>query len=341
MLNFYRRFLLHIATTQAPLHALLAGERTKGSQAVTWTPALSQAFEKCKASLSHVAMLAHPDGASSIALVTDASTTAMGAVLQQRAQNAWQPLIFFSKKMSTAEQKCSAHDREPLAFYEAVKHFRRMLVAWHFVMFTDHKPLTYAFSQRRDNCSPRQFKHLVFISQFTTDIRYISGQDNVVADALSRVEAVGTSVSPEALAEAQDTDAELITLLQGATALRLGKIQVPSTDIALHCDTTITRPRPYVPATLRRQVFDSTRSWPPRNKGDGETYFPAVRVAWRAEGLPHLGTSMPVLPAVKDIQAHHHATWRPLILHPGSSTCTSTSLAHFQRQTLLDTALRQ
>ena len=132
----------------------------------------------------------------------------------------------------------------------------------------------------------------------------------MVADALSRVEAVGTSVSPEALAEAQDTDAELTTLLQGATALRLEKIQVPGTDIALHCDTTTTRPRPYVPTTLRRQVFDSTRSWPPRNKGDGETHFPAVRVAWRAERLPHLGTSMPVLPAVKDIQAHHHATRR-------------------------------
>jgi len=78
----------------------------------------------------------------------------------------------------------------------------------------------------------------------------------VVADALSRVEAVGTSVSPEALAEAQDTDAELNTLLQGATALRLEKIQVTGTDIALHCDTT-TRPRPYVPATLRQQVFNS------------------------------------------------------------------------------------
>ena len=181
----------------------------------------------------------------------------MGAVLHQRAENAWQPLIFFSKKLNTAEQKYSAHDRELLAFYEAVKHFRHMLEARHFVIFSYHKPLTYAFSQRRDKCSPRQFNHFDFISQFTTDIRHISGQDDVVADALSRVEAVGTSVSPEALAEAQDTDAELTALLQGATALRLEKIQVPGTDIALHCDTTTTRPRLYVPATLRWQVFDT------------------------------------------------------------------------------------
>jgi len=83
-------------------------------------------------------MHAHPDGASPIALVTDASTTAMGAVLQQRAQNPWQPLVFFSKKMSTARQKYSAYDRELLAIYEAVKHFRHMLEARHFLIFTDH-----------------------------------------------------------------------------------------------------------------------------------------------------------------------------------------------------------
>ena len=79
----------------------------------------------------------------------------------------------------------------------------------------------------------------------------------MVADALSRVEAISTPVSPEALAEAQDTDTELASLLQGTTALHLKKIQTPGTDIALHCDTSTTRPRPYVPSILRRKVFDS------------------------------------------------------------------------------------
>jgi len=102
MLNFYRRFLPHAAATQAPLHALLAGPRAKGSQPINWTPALNQTFEECKASLSQAAMLAHPDGAAPIALVTDSSTTAMGAVLQKWRQDSWRPLAFFSKKLSTA-----------------------------------------------------------------------------------------------------------------------------------------------------------------------------------------------------------------------------------------------
>jgi cleavage and polyadenylation specificity factor subunit 1 len=65
-----------------------------------------------------------------------------------------------------------------------------MLEARHFTIFTDHEPITYAFQQERDKCSPRQFNHLDFVDQFTTDIKHISGQDNAVADALSRVESV-------------------------------------------------------------------------------------------------------------------------------------------------------
>jgi hypothetical protein len=68
----------------------------------------------------------------------------MGAVLQQRVDNAWLPLAFFSK-LNPAQQKYSAYDRELLAVCEAVKHFHHMLEARHFIIFTDHKPITYAF----------------------------------------------------------------------------------------------------------------------------------------------------------------------------------------------------
>jgi cleavage and polyadenylation specificity factor subunit 1 len=88
----------------------------------------------------------------------------MGTVLQQRLRNAWQPLAFLSRKLSPAQQKYSAYDRELLAIYEAVKHFRHMLEARHCLIFTDHKPLVYASKQKRDKCSPWQFNHLDYIS---------------------------------------------------------------------------------------------------------------------------------------------------------------------------------
>jgi hypothetical protein len=75
-----------------------------------------------------------------------------------------------------------------------------VLEARHFTIFTDHNPITYAFQQKWDKCSLRQFNNLDFVAQFTTDIRHISGQDNVVANALSRVESVTAPPSYDALA---------------------------------------------------------------------------------------------------------------------------------------------
>jgi cleavage and polyadenylation specificity factor subunit 1 len=130
----------------------------------------------------------------------------MGAMLQHRVKNTSQPIAFFSKNLNPAQQKYSDYDRELLAIYEAVNHFRHMLEARHFTIFTDHKPITYAFQQKWDKCSPRQFNHLDFVAQFTTDIRHISGQANVVADALSRVESVTAPPSYDGLAASQDSD---------------------------------------------------------------------------------------------------------------------------------------
>ena len=44
--------------------------------------------------------------------------------------------------------------------------------------------------------APRQIRQLAYISEFTTDIRHISGSENLPADALSRlvVDAVGNVV---------------------------------------------------------------------------------------------------------------------------------------------------
>jgi hypothetical protein len=42
----------------------------------------------------------------------------------------------------------------------------------------------------------RQFNHLDYIAQFTTDIQHNSGQGNIVADTLSRVEAVTVPPTP-------------------------------------------------------------------------------------------------------------------------------------------------
>ncbi|GFU04368.1 retrovirus-related Pol polyprotein from transposon 17.6 [Trichonephila clavipes] len=87
-----------------------------------------------------------------------------------------------------------------------------MLEGRDFIIYTDQKPLMYAFMQNPDKCSPRQWRHLDFISQFSTDVRHINGTRNAVADALSRIEVNQISNSFldfEALSKAQLEDNEL------------------------------------------------------------------------------------------------------------------------------------
>lgn len=256
MLNFYRRFVPRAAHLQAPLNALLAGPKVKGSHPITWTPELSTAFENCKASLSKAVLLSHPDPTAELSIATDASDVAIGAVLQQKKDEQWQPLAFFSRKLSPAQTKYSPYDRELLAVYEAIKYFRFMVEARNFSVMTDHKPLTYAFSTTKENCSPRQYRYLDFISQFTTDLRYIPGNDNVVADSLSRIEEVTPAIDYKLLAQLQEDDSELEDLIKHGSTLKLEKVKIPDSNVFVYCDLSTQPPRPYVTPTLRKQVFE-------------------------------------------------------------------------------------
>ncbi|GBN83606.1 Transposon Tf2-6 polyprotein [Araneus ventricosus] len=223
---------------------------------LNWTDESDQAFQNCINDLKEATHLAHPDSNAVIILMTDASDRAIGGCIQQREGDSWKPLGFFSRKLSTAEQKYSAYDRKLLAIFASIKYFRYLLEGTKFTILTDHKPITYAFSQKIEKLSPRQINHLNFIAQFTVDIKHISGKDSVVADALSRIESISTSpMAYEDIARSQQDDEELDLLLKQPTSLSLQKLQVPNTDVMLYCDISTQVIRPYIPKTHRYQVF--------------------------------------------------------------------------------------
>jgi hypothetical protein len=105
--------------------------------------------------------------------------------------------------------------------------------------------------------------HLDFISQFTTDIRHISGKDNIVADTLSRIEELQKPVDLLHLdRHLQQDDLELKTILSGTSnySLRLQRTRVPGTHTDLYCDDTLPVPRPFVVAAFRMKVFKCLHS---------------------------------------------------------------------------------
>ncbi|KAG5321131.1 POL4 protein, partial [Pseudoatta argentina] len=94
-----------------------------------------------------------------------------------------------------------------------------MLEGRNFHVIADHKPLIYAFKKKSEQMSPRQTRHLLFISEFTTDVRHVSGAENIVADALSRADTIvmPTSLDMQEIAEAQASDNELQQLKQSTS----------------------------------------------------------------------------------------------------------------------------
>ena len=153
--NFFHRFLPGVAEVLAPLHSLTASAPSPKS-ALSWDSARSDAFKAAKLALFDAVRLVHPDPDvnATLSLTTDASLVAVGAVLSQGGADG-PPIAFFSKKLSPAEIKYSAFDRELLGVFLAIKHFRHLLEGRPFTIWTDHKPLCGALSSSAEK-SPRQ-----------------------------------------------------------------------------------------------------------------------------------------------------------------------------------------
>lgn len=127
-----------------------------------------------------------------------------------------------------------------------------------FIIFTDQKPLTTDFQQPNEKASPRQFRYLDFICQFSTDIRHISGKDNSVADALSRIDSItfSSSINYELLAEDQESDTLLQQYLSKTKPTKLKLFKIEFNKVSLVCDITTNNPIPYIPTNFRKIIFD-------------------------------------------------------------------------------------
>jgi hypothetical protein len=161
-------------------------------------------------------------------------------------------------------------DRELLAAAQTIRHFRHILEGRDFQLWTDHKPLVTTISRISEPWSARQQRHLAAIAEFTSDLRYLPGTQNVVADALSRppdptaaaadhaAAAATTMEDPidfQAMATEQTSCAETQKLISGPTARTISFQTVGSHRLAGDTSTGVWRL--LVPLGHRRTVFNS------------------------------------------------------------------------------------
>lgn len=180
--NYYRKFIPNFAIITRPLNAT-----TKKDTVFKWTEECQSAFEKIKYSLINPPILQYPDFSKQFVLTVDASKQGIGAVLSQINDEGHDlPISFASSGFSRADSNKPPIYQELLAIYFGIKHFRPYLFGTHFLVRSDHKPLSFLFSMKDPTSKFARIRSELTAYDFT--IEYIKGKDNVAADALSRID---------------------------------------------------------------------------------------------------------------------------------------------------------
>jgi len=102
-----------------------------------WDKIHQQTFDNVKATIAKDDTLAYPDYTEGFEVYTDSSKLQLGAVITQ----ANRLLAFFSRKLSSAQQKYSVTEQELLVIVETQKEFKGMLWGQQLMIYTDHKNL--------------------------------------------------------------------------------------------------------------------------------------------------------------------------------------------------------
>lgn len=181
--NFYRRFIRDYSRVASPLTKL-----TSVKVPFVWSDEAEAVFVKLKGLFSSAPVLSHPDPTAQFVVEVDASDSGVGAVLSQRSTSDQKlhPCAFFSRRLTPAEKNYDVGNRELLAIVLAFQEWRHWLEgSTHpFVVWTDHKNLSYLRSARRLNS--RQARWALFLGRFNYTLTYRPGSRNVKPDALSR-----------------------------------------------------------------------------------------------------------------------------------------------------------
>jgi RNase H-like domain found in reverse transcriptase len=129
-----------------------------------------------KATMANDAFLRYPDH-KPFHIYCDASDLQLGTVITQEGAS----IAFYSRKLNKAQQHYNIGEKEMLSIVETLKEYRTMLYGClHLYVYTDHKNNT--FNNLQTQCV---LSWQLFLEDYAVKFRYIKGESNSHADALS------------------------------------------------------------------------------------------------------------------------------------------------------------
>lgn len=195
MFNFHHSAVEDLYLILEPLFKLL-----KLHERFEWRKEHQVAFNKAKAALISANERVHRDGSLPLILSVDSSNTGCGGVLYQARDETLEPLAYFSKVFTPAEQKLPIRTRELIGIAKSVKHWENYVIGESFCVLNDHHSLRWLQSTSVDGLCIRSRNILWYLSHFDFKFSHIKGSDpkNKIADCLSRASTfVGLDISEE------------------------------------------------------------------------------------------------------------------------------------------------
>jgi hypothetical protein len=122
-------------------------------------------------------LLNFPDFNKEFRIYTDASDYQPGAVVMQDDK----PLAFYSRKLNKHQQRYTTGEQELLSVIESLKEFRNIPLGQRLVVHTDHLNILYSKMP-----SLRIVRWRLLLEKHGATFEHVKGEDNVVADTLSR-----------------------------------------------------------------------------------------------------------------------------------------------------------
>jgi hypothetical protein len=187
LVKYLNAFLPRLAIQSSILSRLTTKECAKHFP--PWNETFQNAFDKIKEIVLSRECLTVIDHnklhSNKIFVTTDASDRCTGTVLSFGAT--WEtarPAAFDSCTLKDAELNYPVHEKELLAVIRALKKWKYDLIGCPFFVYTDHKTLLNFATQKE--LSRRQAHWMETLSIYDCKFVYVKGQDNTMADALSR-----------------------------------------------------------------------------------------------------------------------------------------------------------
>ena len=151
---------------------------------VIWTREADAAWEAVKKRLSTAPVISFPNYEEKFTVTCDASDVALGAVLMQEYGGKLHLVASTSHLFSEVERRWSTTEREAYAILYSIQKFDYFLRGRPFVLFTDHRSLVYLDQRNFDNKKISRWQEKLTDYKFT--VEYLPGEQNIMADMLSR-----------------------------------------------------------------------------------------------------------------------------------------------------------